>query len=68
MREIWVSSRFLCVICKMFLYMSICENQARPRRTHQLTTPSVYGYPSFKDLLVVRGGDASVSFYGGIIF
>ena len=30
------------------------------------STPSVYSYPSFKDLPSVRGGDAFVGFYGGI--
>ena len=57
----------LCVIHKMFPYMSIHEDQARLRRTYRLSSLSVYGPLSLKDLLLVHEGDASISFYGCIV-
>ena len=55
------------MIHKMFPYMSIRENQARLHRTRWLSSLSVYGPLSLKDLMLVHGGDASVGFYGCIV-
>ena len=62
-----MSSRVLCVIRKMFPYMSIREDQARLCRTRRFLTPLVYNYLLLKDLSSVNGGDASISFFGGIV-
>ena len=62
----WVVG-FLCVIRKMFPYMSIHEDQARLCRTCRFLTPLVDNYLLLKDLSSVNGGDASISFFGGIV-
>ena len=49
------------VICKMFPYTSICEDQAKPSRNRHLSFPSVYARPSLKGLPSLN---APVNFHG----
>lgn len=54
--------RSLCMIRKVFPYMSMRVDQAKPHRTHRLSSSLVQDSSSLRDPPLIRGGVAPVGF------